>query len=122
MRVDNGDGTYTAGPLDVVLILYRTSTDTYHICWCREAPLPGMGGVSGDIVRLKSGGHHTDGAATLDGAKAHLQEFLAMVRHDPLNVCEVPLEWDGEVFVQIVSNWRKPGAERPFAEALGALI
>lgn len=106
--VVEGKEVLVAGPYDTVLILHNVQTDTYHVCWFREAPMPGRGGISDDIVRLKSGGHHTVGSPTLEGAQQQLDELLEQMLFRPGNVQREPaLDWTGELgIVLLVANWR----------------
>ncbi len=119
MLVETGEGTFVTGRLDVVLILHHVEADTYHVCCFTEAPFPGTGGVSGDMVRLKSRAHHEQGAPTLAEAQVQLDALLQSVHFDEPNILREPAKpWDGELgLVMVVNNWRKPGSERTFAEA-----
>jgi hypothetical protein len=114
MLLANGDGTYTAGPLDVIGILKDASTGRFHACIWLEHPLPG-GGPPSNIVRLKSKMHHTEGAATWEVALKHVQELCRKIVIDDDNVWIKPeqvVERDfsiaGYADVMIVPSWKKP--------------
>lgn len=109
MLLSNNDGTYTAGPLDVLCILHDTTTGRYHAAFFEEAPFPGPRPevFEGRAVRLKSKMHHTTGAASLAGAQAHLDDMAKMIAVPPENLWLEPKPWDGEIgIVWMVPNWR----------------
>ena len=119
MLIRNADDTFTSGPLDVVVLLAHAETERLHVCFFEEHPFPGSGSQAIDeqtVVHLKSKLHHATGAANFTEAEAQLKEFLEGVHVDPLNVYRhSALRWDGQDgLVYLVSNWRRPGAERPF--------
>ena len=111
MLISNADGTYTAGALDVLMILHHVVAGTYHAAFFKEAPLPGPVREIGEvkIVRLRSKMHHTSGAPTLEGAQVHLDELAGKIHVPPENVWrdKPPYPWDGRHDVTlIVDNWR----------------
>lgn len=118
MLVNNGNGTYTVGPLDVICIYHNVTAGTYHPVIYRESPMPGVikPHTEADNVRLKSSMHHTEGAPTFDGALGLLAQLRERILIPDCNVfTEQALPWDGQLAdVMVVSNWRKPGFERDF--------
>lgn len=114
-----GTPAYSAGPLDVVLVLRDVNSDRYHLAFFEHHPMPGPIVQYGEleVVRLKSKMHHTEGAETLEGALKVMDEFLTQSVHvfDGNAFRGGAIEWDGEIgIVCIASNWRRRGAERPF--------
>lgn len=110
MLIENGDGTYTGGPLDVWCIMHNVEADTYHAAFFEEKPMPGPRPSVEDtkIVRLKSKMHHTEGAPTLEGALKYLDEMTAKVQVPPENIWREPKDWDGEIgIVWVFPNWRR---------------
>jgi hypothetical protein len=62
------------------------------------------------VVRLKSKMHHTEGADTLDGAKAHYGQLRDDIKIPDLNASDTPIGWDGEMgLVWAVENWTAKG-------------
>ena len=122
MLLNNGDGTFTAGPLDVMIIYHNVLTDTYHPAFYEERPMPGP--ATPAFVRLFSKVHHIEGAKTLEGAQALLAELRAKIKLDDLNVeSEHPMPWDGELgHVLFVPNWRKGGVDHPFSSVVSMAI
>lgn len=110
MLIENGDGTYTAGPLDVLCILHDETKGTFHPAFFEEAPMPGPVQDVRDLtfVRLKSKMHHTTGFPSHAEALANLTESLAARIHVPAeNVWSDPKNWDGDLAqVWVVCNWR----------------
>lgn len=113
MLISNGDGTFTAAALDVLMILHHVEAGTYHAAFFEEAPPPGPVQEVADvrIVRLRSKMHHTTGATTLEGAQQHLDELAAKICV-PAENCwrdKPPYPWNGQQGVTlIVDNWRHP--------------
>jgi hypothetical protein len=126
MLIDNGDGTYTAGPLDVMFIYHHVGAGTYHPAFYEERPMPGPVAPHDELefVRLFSKMHHTQGAPTLEEAQQLLVEMRGKIKVDDLNVeSETPIPWSGELGdVMLVLNWRKKGAETAFSPHLAPLI
>lgn len=120
MLIKNDDGTYTAGPLDAMVILHDVTTGRYHPAFFVEAPFPGPPSdvEVQPIVRLKSQLHHTKGAATLVEAQVLFDEMSGKIQiseHNQVRGAEIP--WTGELgLVWVVSNWRK--ARKSLAEVL----
>ena len=67
MLSNNGDGTYTLGPADVMCI-FKLPTGRHHVAILEESPMPGppqpLDALS--FLRLRSKMHHTGGAETLE--------------------------------------------------------
>lgn len=107
--IENGDGTYTGGPLDVLIIL--KCGDRYHPAFLEERMPPGpvVDVRDVDVVRLQSRMHHTTGFATLEEAQADLRNDLAKKLFVPVqNIQYDPIDWDGEIpLIVVVENWRK---------------
>lgn len=110
MMVSNGDGTFTAGGLDLLCILYDVNKNSYHAAFFEESPMPGevKSVEETDIVRLKSRMHHTGGSDTLDGALKHLKGLSEKIIVPEENIWKEPIEWNGQIGVTlIIDNWRK---------------
>lgn len=110
MMINNGNGTFTAGRLDVLCILHNVNTGRYHAAFFEEHPLPGevKSIEETDIVRLKSKMHHTTGSDTLEGALEHLEELSEQIIVPEENIKKDPIDWDGEIGIVFVwENWRK---------------
>lgn len=110
MLLNNGDGTYTAGPLDAVVILHHNETGRYHVSLFEEhkdlGPIPMVGETR--VVRLISRMHHTEGAETLEGAKVQRQEMLSKLTLPAENVFEEVADWDGTLGVVLWKEyWRE---------------
>jgi len=79
--------------------IHNTSRGTIHAAWFIENPFPGGLGDGAEIVRWKSRGHHTDGAADQLTANGNLVG-LRMLLSEKFGASEfVDLgawEWDGE--------------------------
>jgi hypothetical protein len=118
----NGDGMLAAGPLDVVLIYHHVEAGTYHPAIYLDRPMPGpvVPYDEREMVRLRSDQHHTEGAPTLEAAKALVAELRLQLKVEDSNVdVDHPLPWDGRLGdVLIVPNWRKRGAGRTFSSVL----
>jgi hypothetical protein len=120
MLIDKGDGTYTGGPLDALVILRNVATGRFHAAFLEERPMPGPVKPVDEVevVRLASKMHHTAGADTVDGAREHLRDLALKIELPDGNVCEDPVDWDGRIaFAWPVRNWRAMG--RPVGEVLG---
>lgn len=102
MMIQNDDGTFTAGPLDVLCILHVEKDGRFYPAFVEERPLPGPVPDPKDMTfaRLKSKMSHTSGFATLEEAKVSLREDLAK-KLSCLNVLEEPILWDGIPFACI---------------------
>lgn len=120
MLIQNEDGTFIAGPLDVLCILHDKKKGSYHAALLEEDPFPGPVPDIREtkIVRLKSKMHHTQGASTLEEAKKHLKELSERVKVPEGNIWDNPSDsplkpylgsWsrDDYAFVVVVPNWRK---------------
>jgi hypothetical protein len=112
MLIENGDGTYTGGPLDIWLILQDVNTKRFHPAFFQERPFPGpIKDVQDvDVVRLASKMHHTTGFDTWEAAVKELNEtMLKAVKVAPENVWQdKPREWDGGIPVMLLeNNWKK---------------
>lgn len=119
MLVNNGDGTYTMGPADVMCI-FRLPTGRYHLVILEESPMPGpiQSLDSLSVIRLKSRGHHTDGAETLEGAQAHIAEYRKKLKIKDANVLsDVAIDMEDPVCVFPVRNWIRDNI--PLKEAFG---
>jgi hypothetical protein len=106
--ISNGDGTYTAAPLDVLMILHDVVAGTYHAAFFEEAPLPGNA-TSVRSVRLRCRMHRLRGAPSLEGARMHLDELAEKIRVPHENVWhnKLPYPWDRRPRVTlVVDNWR----------------
>jgi hypothetical protein len=108
--IANGDGTYTAGPLDVLMILHDMRANTFHAAFFEEAPMPGPVQDVKDVrvVRLRSKMHHTAGASTLDAARVDLAEIAQKIQVPDSNIWRdhSPYPWDGQPgIVLFVENW-----------------
>jgi hypothetical protein len=110
MMIRNGNGTYTAGPLDVIVILHDVSRGSYHVCFFEEYPMPGpVRDIETDqVVRLKSKMHHTTGSRGFEGAQRQLDEMRSQIELPDSNVVrDQAYPWNGEPgIVWLTSNWR----------------
>jgi hypothetical protein len=109
MLIENGDGTYTAGPYDVAVILFHVETKRFHVCFIVERPFPGPP-EPGKPIRLKSDMHHTAGEATFEGAITQLKDLTKKITLFPGNVVDNKVYgWSGqEGFSMIAQDWREP--------------
>jgi hypothetical protein len=111
MLIQNEDGTFTAGSLDVFCILRDETTGRFHPAFFEESPLPGPVEAAAEtiVVRLKSKMHHTVGFESLEEAVVGLQEELIdRIKVPETNICKEPIDWDGQIgIVWICSNWLK---------------
>lgn len=119
MFMSNGDGTFTLGPTDV-LCIFRLPTGRYHVVILEEKPIPGpIRNIRElEFIRLKSKGHHTTGARTLEVAQQHMEEMRQKLRLDDANVIsDMAFEADSPICILPVRNWIR---ERiPVKEAIG---
>lgn len=126
MLIENGDGTGTAGPLDILLILHNVEAGTFHAAFFEESPPPGpiQDVADAETVRFKSKMHHTRGAPDLAGAQAHLDELGRTVHVPEGNVArDRAVPWDGQIgFVWVIPNWRRRGEERKLVELLAPML
>jgi hypothetical protein len=110
MLIANGDGSYTAGPLDALIILRHQETGRFHVAFFEEHPFPGpIRPVSEvGVVRLISNMHHTEGAASLPEAFPQRTEMLQKLHLAPTNIFDEVVEWDGHPGVVLFyPNWLK---------------
>ena len=115
MLIRNDDGTYLAGPLDAICVLHHTQTGRYHAALFLERPFPGPIQALEDVrvVRLASHAHHTEGADTLEGAQAHVDDLTSKIEVHG-NVFRDPIPWDGaHGAILIRENWRRDPSWRP---------
>lgn len=123
MLIDNGDETFTAGPLDVICILKDERTGRFHPAFFEEKPLPGPVESVDEtsVVRLKSKMHHTEGFEKLEDAIKNLSDDLgAKIKLPKTNICVEPIDWDGHIgIVWICYNWVKK--DEAFSEKVIAL-
>ncbi|OGH08763.1 MAG: hypothetical protein A2152_00055 [Candidatus Levybacteria bacterium RBG_16_35_6] len=110
MLIENGNGTFTGGPLDAIMILHDVTKGTYHAAFFEEHVMPGPVPDVKDtpFVRLMSRMHHTMGSDTLEGAQKHVDELAERISLSPKNIFKnTPKEWDGQLgIVYIEPNWR----------------
>jgi hypothetical protein len=108
MLIRNDDGTFTGGPLDVLLILCNVEEGTFHAAFLEEKPFPGpIGNVQETrTVRLKSKMHHTGGTTDFVEAQQHLEALRQQIDVPDENVVNRPVAWSGSPFVVMVPNWR----------------
>ena len=121
MLIANGDGTYSAGALDVIMIYHNVDAGTFHPVFYEESPMPGPVPDHGDVtvVRLKSSLHRTTGFDSLEEAQENVRNEMRLKFILPgANVAiEKAIPWDGELGdVKVVQNWCREGNHRTFAE------
>lgn len=110
MLIPNGDGTFMAGPFDVVCIL-KGPGGRFHPAFFEERAFPGpypdrVEDVK--VVRLVSRMHHTEGAETLEVALMQVAELVKKISVTPTNIWLRPREWDGAQGVTwLCDNWLK---------------
>lgn len=108
MLMPNGNGTFMAGPFDVLCILHRFG-GRFHAAFFEENPMPGpypdrLEDVK--VVRLRSRMHHTEGAETIEVALMQLGELTKKISVPPTNIWLKPIMWDGgESIVFLRDNW-----------------
>jgi hypothetical protein len=112
MLVATGDGTYLAGPLDVICVLRNVGVQppTYHIAFLEEHPFPGLVPPVGEapLVRLGCKMSRTEGRATLEEARADMPELTNVIQVPEKNLWEEVLDWDGELApIWLVPNWTR---------------
>lgn len=108
MLMPNGDGTFMAGPFDVLCILHNRETLRFHPAFFEEHPFPGPRPeiTETKIVRLFSKMHHTEGSPTLEGALIQMGELAQKISVPPTNIWLKPKPWDGDLgVVWVVDNW-----------------
>lgn len=111
MLLPHGDGTFTAGPLDVLCILHDATSGKFHAAFFEEAPFPGpiqdVREVA--VVRLRCKMTHTGGALTLEGAQAQLADLGKRIHVVPQNYWSNSAEpWNGQLGpVLLRTNWRR---------------
>ena len=118
MLIDNGNETYTVGEADIICIL-KLPTNTYHVAFFEEHPLPGQVKPIGelDFLRLKSKMHHTQGSPTLEGAQVHLDEMRGKLIIPDANVLkERAISVEDPVNTWVLPNWIKDN--KPLSEIL----
>jgi hypothetical protein len=110
MLLNNGNGTFTGGPLDAIMILHNIDRGTYHAAFFEEHPLPGpvLDVEKTKLVRLQSRFHHTEGSLTFEGAVQHVKELAEKITLPKENIFkDKPREWDGKIGITyLVDNWR----------------
>lgn len=114
MLLDNGDGTFTTGPLDCLIILQHQETGRYHVTFFMEDPMPGpiQPFDQTPVVRLTSNMHHTEGAATLAEALVQRSELLKNLQVPATNLFDEVVAWDGHLGVRLFyPNWLTPVPE-----------
>jgi hypothetical protein len=106
MLISNGEGTYTAAALDVLMILHHVEAGTYHVAFFEEAPPPEpvQDVAAVRAVRLRSKMHHTTGAPSLEGAQGYLDELAAKIQVPPDNIWrdKPPYPWNGMQGITLV--------------------
>jgi hypothetical protein len=91
----------------VACVLKHSKTARFHPAIFDGQPM--QNGAIDEIgdVQLTSIKHHEQGFDTLDDA-------IMMIRSldfDPKNICEIPLEWDGEPgLMWLLPNWKATGS------------
>ena len=113
MLIQNANNTFTAGPFDVLLILYDVDNGTYHPAFFEEAPMPGpvLEVQEVEIVRLRSKMHHTTGARTIEDAQVLFDELATQIEvRDENRWKHRIVPWDGVPRVMLLErNWlRRP--------------
>ena len=108
MMMDNGDGSFIAGGLDVLCILHNVNTNRYHAAFFEEKPYKIQPIEETDIVRLQCKMHHTSGSETLEGALEELEKLSEKIIISKENIMNTPIDWNGELGITFVcTNWRK---------------
>lgn len=107
MLMENADGTFTAGPADVICIL-QLPGGTFHAAFFEEKPLPGPIGPLTELefIRLKSKMHHTQGTASLADSQAELDKLRSKISISDANVLrDEAIKVNDPVSVWLVQNW-----------------
>lgn len=112
MLLPTGDGTYSMGPLDAIFIWKHRETGRFHPVFFEEYPMPGPPKKLEEmaVVRLKSKMHHAAGFLLREEAIASIDDFRKSIFVDDECVFLDPIDWDGEVEIMIVPNWRRRAA------------
>lgn len=109
MLMPKGDGTFMAGPFDVLCILHNRETGRFHPAFFEDHPFPGPRPENPDdikVIRLMSKMHHTEGATTFEGALVQLAQLVKQIDVLPTNIWLKPKAWDGNTgLVWVVNNW-----------------
>jgi hypothetical protein len=109
MLVSKGDGSFLAGPFDVLCILHNRETGRFHPAFFEDHPFPGPRPERFEdikVIRLKSRMHHTEGATTLEGALRQLADLTKQISVPVTNIWLKPKAWDGDIgLVWVVDNW-----------------
>lgn len=121
MLIPNGDGTFTSGPLDIILIYHHVDAGTFHPAFYREHGMPGPRRPADqeDFVRLFSDKHHTTGFKSLEDAQEFIRTEMQRVFGVPDRniVLDPPYPWTGGLGdVMVVKNWLKAGDDKTFRE------
>lgn len=107
MIILNSNSTCSCGNADIICIL-KLPTGTYHVAFYEEVPMPGpIKPISElDFVRLKSKMHHTQGAATIDGAREHAKMLRENLIISDANVyLDEAIEIEDPISHFFVPNW-----------------
>jgi hypothetical protein len=112
MLLPQDDGTYVMGPLDAIFIYRHVGTGRFHPIFFEEHPLPGpiKDPEEMDFVRLKSKMHHAFGFETLEAARDSVVDLRKRILiEDECVFLDPPVDWDGEVEMVVLPNWRRNG-------------
>ncbi len=108
MLVDNGDQTFTAGPLDLLVILKMQDTGRYHVCFAEEYLVPGYVSVIRDVttMRILPRMVGSEGAATLAEAQVLLDDLRKHIKIGDRNVFRDGARLvDDPSFAVLTTNW-----------------
>lgn len=109
MLIDQGDGTFLAGPADIMCILGLPS-GKFHVAFFEEKPMSGPVRPIEElaVIRLKSKMHHTQGASTLEGAREQIRELRErIVITDGSVMTDEVITVEDPVSTWILPNWIK---------------
>lgn len=107
MLSENNDGTYRAGPADIICII-RLPIGTFHVVLFEEQPIPGqiLQINQPKVIRLKSKIYSTEGSTTIKGAQAHSEEFRKIFLLPDQNVViDKAVDVEGSILNWTLQNW-----------------
>lgn len=112
MLINMGDGTFTGGPLDVLLVLRNQETGRFHVSFVAEhlPPGPVKDSIETEVVRLRADMTHTAGVSTFEQAQAEIDAMRAKITLRDQNVVRDGFyEWNGVPLAMLANNWLREG-------------
>ena len=109
MLVRKDDGTFQAGPADIMCIL-KLPTGTFHVAFFEEEPILGPKQPISelDAARLKSKMYHAIGSATLADEQIRAKKLRLKIKLPNENVLlDEVIEAEDPEAVWVVPNWTR---------------